>query len=659
MRKVLLSVLSICSVVFAATYTDLGAGDNASPIAGSWATLNYAYINRENNKFVANTNSNCTSYWSANTIGANQFFRIKLGAHVNDGVGFFLRGQIGAYSYYLIKTDYNRLYIYLSVASTLTPLGVHIFASAWAPTDSITGYISTDTIVTWKNVDKTDSVQAIDATYATGVCGLYDSQVTDTITYAYFGDWPISSCTQATVKPHGLILDTLGNPVFKFADTITNAFDSVKWNFAGIDSLAALSVPNDSFVGKAKKKCAKTLIYDSVYSCGATKNIAIGIDTVQFVGPSASYAAKVCTLFVPWTLSVASSDMADSFSLKSGAPAWVSIHKTGGSIGQLYGTPTDTMSATNVWVYAWRKGVKADSGAASLSSVVGVIVLDSIRPVNVYAGQIPRVYGRGFWRTGLAITIHTARGDSTATIVSQSDTSADFRIPWFAVADSVDTVDFIMSEATTPSADTLGGGFIYMGMRQFTVSVTASGPGTVAAVANPQDSGVLFAIAADSGNGTSAPWDSFAHWTAGGGAVITSTTTRHTTMYLSSNGTAQALFGTRAAVVPVLYLPNQNDTNQATTLAFKWHPQAADSGYYLWYDTTLSFNSPLLVKDTLTDTSKTVVLGLTNSWYHWKVAGFNGGGTSAYSSPRTFKTMPAARRRRGGMNIGIGIGIGF
>jgi hypothetical protein len=124
--------------------------------------------------------------------------------------------------------------------------------------------------------------------------------------------------------------------------------------------------------------------------------------------------------------------------------------------------------------------------------------------------------------------------------------------------------------------------------------------------------------------------------------------------------TADAAFSWATPVAPTLYTPNQNDSNQATNLNLVWRSNTADSVYYLWYDTTLSFNSPFLVKDTLADTSKNVILGLTNSWYHWKVAaGNNGGTTSSFSSPRTFKTMSAYRRRHGGMNIGIGIGIGF
>jgi uncharacterized repeat protein (TIGR02543 family) len=195
------------------------------------------------------------------------------------------------------------------------------------------------------------------------------------------------------------------------------------------------------------------------------------------------------------------------------------------------------------------------------------------------------------------------------------------------------------------------------------VTVTASGPGRVGTVTSPKDSGVVFAITADSGNASAAPWDSFAHWSATGGAVIASTTTRHTTMYLTANGTAQALFGVRAGAAPTLYFPANGDTGVNKSATLRWRLNAVDSAYIVEIDTAATFNSALLQRDTLTDTTWAVTLTRDSTVYSWRGYGLNSGGKSSASAAWTAKTARPAINSGiyfGGVAaLGLGLGAWF
>lgn len=188
------------------------------------------------------------------------------------------------------------------------------------------------------------------------------------------GSWDIgadeyaSACTPATITAHATFTDTVGN-TGRFGHAIANAFDSVKLISTWPDSTAMLAyTTKDTIAYHWKAKQTKAGFNVRIFSC-AGANTADAYDTITIIGPSVAYTSspKLCTLGVAMTQAVTSTAMADSFTLKAGSPAWLSIYKTGGSMGNLYGTPNTGMTKTGVWVYVWRRGVKADSTADSIT----------------------------------------------------------------------------------------------------------------------------------------------------------------------------------------------------------------------------------------------------------------------------------------------------
>jgi hypothetical protein len=147
--------------------------------------------------------------------------------------------------------------------------------------------------------------------------------------------------------------------------------------------------------------------------------------------------------------------------------------------------------------------------------------------------------------------------------------------------------------------------------------------------------------------------------------VITSATTRHTTGYLTANGTAQALFSVRAAASPIPVYPANNDTGIPLSVTIKWRKTPVDSFVILYVDTGL--NSPLLTIDTIfyPDTQKTKTLTVAGAHYTYAVVGVNPGGTAVGCPPGvnpcvwTFKTASSSGRRINNSTIiGIGTWIG-
>ena len=311
-----------------------------------------------------------------------------------------------------------------------------------------------------------------------------------------------------------------------------------------------------------------------------------------------------------------------------------SIHVTG------IDSSAPVSSCTNT-AFVFTPDVAADTGWRDTFIVSNGITADTIFD-TAYHVDAPPVYCVLNYATTTGGTISHVKDSVVCGLHSKDTATALIGYRWDRWTRSGLTVSWVDSTSRFLEAwktdSTNGTVTAHFTRVTYTIAVTASGPGAVGSVTSPQDSGVVFAIAADSGNGTSSPWDSFAHWTAGGGAVITSTTTRHTTMYLTANGTAHALFGTRTAVVPTLDYPANGDTAISKTVTVRWHPNAADSAYTIEIDSTASFNSTLLQTYTVTDTFKNVTLTLNSTSYKWKVLGFNNGSTSAYSSTQTFKT---------------------
>jgi hypothetical protein len=146
--------------------------------------------------------------------------------------------------------------------------------------------------------------------------------------------------------------------------------------------------------------------------------------------------------------------MADSMTLKSG-PAWMSIAKTGATIGRLSGTP-DSVKSYTVWAYTWRKAIKADSGSFALTIVSG-LRLDSIAPDSGYGGTSITAYGRNFGATQGSSTL--AFGDSVPTPSAWANDSISFPCPDFPTADT-GYYDFIVDDGTV--ADTITDAFHYL-----------------------------------------------------------------------------------------------------------------------------------------------------------------------------------------------------
>ena len=114
---------------------------------------------------------------------------------------------------------------------------------------------------------------------------------------------------------------------------------------------------------------------------------------------------------------------------------------------------------------------------------------------------------------------------------------------------------------------------------------------------------------------------------------------------------------------PVLVSPADLATNQSTTVEFQWSASAGDSAYHLEIDTSVVFDTKVYDDSTLTGIEN-IITGLKNATkYYWRVSVRdslkNGGGTSAYSTIRSFTTWNAPTPTTPLLPVTLGLTGGF
>jgi hypothetical protein len=92
--------------------------------------------------------------------------------------------------------------------------------------------------------------------------------------------------------------------------------------------------------------------------------------------------------------------------------------------------------------------------------------------------------------------------------------------------------------------------------------------------------------------------------------------------------------------VPVLASPANAATEIATSPTLTWEPSSGAVSYNLQVSTVSNFSSTVYNETGITDVSF-IASGLANNTLHyWRVSATNSGGTSAFSTARTFTTVP-------------------
>ena len=89
---------------------------------------------------------------------------------------------------------------------------------------------------------------------------------------------------------------------------------------------------------------------------------------------------------------------------------------------------------------------------------------------------------------------------------------------------------------------------------------------------------------------------------------------------------------------PTLASPDNNASDQPTTLILSWDPAARSESYHLQVSSDGAFSALHTNDSTLTGTSKQVGSLQTSTTYSWRVRAKNAGGTSGWSSVRIFTT---------------------
>jgi hypothetical protein len=524
----------------------------------------------------------------------------------NYGYLIYLYAQSGGKwtSLYLTKNgSYLDLYTSLSY-DTAADHTLKIIVSGAGIADTIKSYIDGTLIGT-----KIDASTPL----AAGHPGIAMRNADDATNRIMIDTWRdgSSSCTPATVKPFGPITDTIGNSG-KFADTITNAFDSAAWINAPPDSCVRLSAANDTSAFRWKIKSSQSAYTKRIYSC-AGANTADAVVSITIIGPSLSYATspRVDTIGAAATnQDPASIAMADSITAAT-LPTGLSIAKTGANMGRISGNVTTLFSKTGYKVVVWRKGFKSDSTYDSISSTYGIIYLDSIRPVSGYYNQGLSLYGRGFGATQGSSTL--VMGDSTPPVVSWSNTKIDLTNKNI----SVDTFDVIITDGVT--VGTITGGYVCLGKKQFTLTVATTGSGTSTPTTGLVDSGVVKAI-----NNTPATRWGFKSWSVTGGATLgSSTTTKSNAVILSANGMVTAL----DTLIPHDSVAVLNDSTGIDTIKIDSALFTKDHAYtkpiickYAHFTTSdsMTINKPLYVRDSVVYASTCRVGALAGSCiYPW------------------------------------------
>ena len=497
----LLFVLLFVAEIFATTYPDDFNRTDSASIGPNWALPGYALpydFSIVGNSAVPN-NNDLAEYWSANSFNDNQSSAISVTAFAYySEMGVFVRSTTSAtktrYALRVRGDPIDSIALLRTLSGTDSVMEmVHFTPSAG---DSFSLDATGTTITATYNT--TQVIQKTDANISSGVSGMLGNGSNVRIDWWRGASSP--SCTLSTITRHATLTDTIGN-TGKLKHDTTGAVDSTRLAGTWPDSCAVIGDVGDTVAYRFKAKHALAGYEIDVYSCTGTKSTAW--DSIAVVGPSVSYSAATDTLNVAMTKDVASSAMADSMTLKSG-PAWMSIAKTGGTMGRLSGTP-DSVKSYTVNVYAWRKAIKADSGSFALTVASG-LRLDSIRPVSGHWLDTVTVYGRNFGATKGSSTI--ALGDSTPVIVSWSNTQIKF-----LVNSGLDTgsYDFIVSDGT--AADTILAAFHNLGPAAYTVTYNGNGNsgGTVPIDANSYLDGETVTTLTNSGSLTKTGY-TFSTW---------------------------------------------------------------------------------------------------------------------------------------------------
>jgi len=315
-------------------------------------------------------------------------------------------------------------------SGTISPTGTEIFVTGFSA--CYNGSISAP-LIGGSSPTASYNVAAYDLTYYTA----YTSSQTNIASSATCasGSWTQSiiafstgggGCTNPTSGAPSNFTDTVPNTRKMVFAVSAGSRDSLvsKADYTG-DSLASKSVDDTIRCHFLKKMDASYKVYYS-YGCDGTNADS---DSVQItvIGPSVSYSAWTCSLNVAAIAKdVASTAMADSFTAKSTLPAWVTLTKSGANIGRLTGTPDEILTATDYWIYVWRKGVKADSGTVNISvidtSCASTVTLTKPANTSVQVGQIvKRAFGGGTFDS-LWITAKNPNVDTIAVPVKEQDT---------------------------------------------------------------------------------------------------------------------------------------------------------------------------------------------------------------------------------------------
>lgn len=93
---------------------------------------------------------------------------------------------------------------------------------------------------------------------------------------------------------------------------------------------------------------------------------------------------------------------------------------------------------------------------------------------------------------------------------------------------------------------------------------------------------------------------------------------------------------------PTLSSPADAAIDRPTSLSLSWSAASGAITYHVQLSTSAAFSSLVLEDSALSGTSRSVGPLSTSTTYYWRVRAKNSGGTSAWSSTRSFTTVPAA-----------------
>jgi phosphodiesterase/alkaline phosphatase D-like protein len=93
--------------------------------------------------------------------------------------------------------------------------------------------------------------------------------------------------------------------------------------------------------------------------------------------------------------------------------------------------------------------------------------------------------------------------------------------------------------------------------------------------------------------------------------------------------------------VPILAAPASGATGVALSLTFSWNASTGATSYRFQLSTNSTFGTTVRDQSGLTGTTLAVTGLSPNTSYYWRVSASNSGGTSAYSSIRSFATLSA------------------